>query len=54
MRGCPSGEKFWVQPEAWSGLGKAWVEVEGVAVMAVGDGWAAVPFELGFYCFPQL
>ena len=54
MRGYPSGEKFWVQLEASLGLGTAWVEVEGVAVTAVGDERAAAPFELGFYCFPQL
>lgn len=57
MRGYPSREKSWVQLEASSGLGRAWVEAEGAAVTtvtAVGDEWAAAPSELGFYCFPQL
>lgn len=54
MRGYPSREKFWVQLEASLGLGMAWVVEEVVAVMAVGDEWAAVPFGLGFYCSPQL
>lgn len=54
VRGYLSREKFWVQLEALLELWMAQVAEVVVAVMAVGDEEAAVPFELGFYCSPRL